>query len=221
MERISSGRDGDRGARLVFGSGAHDALRRYQWVLRVTRSSGSLYSRLLGPAWAQLAEPLHVLHGSSAVRAHGRFRVERGRHPVAALVAGLMRLPRTAAAVDTRLVITRGDDVELWSRTFDNRRLETRQYVVGDAVLAERFGAIEYRFRLEASDGSLLFHQVGAALMVGSLRMRLPAICAPAIDAREGPVSARRVAVSVRIDVPAGGRVLSYDGVIDIEESPA
>ena len=132
-----------------------------------------------------------------------------------------MRLPRTAAAVDTRLVITRGDDVELWSRTFDNRRLETRQYVVGDAVLAERFGAIEYRFRLEASDGTLLFHQVGAALMVGSLRMRLPAICAPAIDAREGPVSARRVAVSVRIDVPAGGRVLSYDGVIDIEESPA
>ena len=46
---------------------------------------------------------------------------------------------------------------EQWRRTFDDRRLDTRQYVAGNGDLAERFGLLEFRFRLAASDGSLIY----------------------------------------------------------------
>ena len=73
----------------------------------------------------------------------------------ARLLARLLRLPHAGDASDTRLVITPQGAGEWWRRTFDGRRMDTRQYQAGDGELAERLGLLELRFRLDAADGSL------------------------------------------------------------------
>lgn len=182
----------------------------------------ALYAGLLGPAWLELAEPVRAAHAcESTVRARGRLRIAHGRGHPARWLARLLRLPRANQAADTRLVITAGAAGEQWCRTFDDRRLDTRQYRAGDGDLAERFGILEFRFRLEASQGSLIFRQVEAALLCGTVRLKIPAAWAPRVDAREDPAGARRIGVHVRVALPVVGPVLTYDGTIDIEETAA
>ena len=181
-----------------------------------------LYARLLGSSWPLAAEPVRIAHASDAtIRAHGCLRVAHGRSPAARFLAWLLRLPRAGDAAKTRLVITPRADGEDWLRTFDDRRLHTRQYEAGDGELAERVGLLEFRFRLEVSQGSLLFRQVDAALMLGSLRLPLPAAWTPEIEAREEPAGARQIRIHVRVVLPALGPLLTYEGLIHIEESRA
>jgi hypothetical protein len=178
-----------------------------------------LYAQLLGASWLQLAEPVRFAHAAeSTVCASGRLRIARGRGHIARFLAALLRLPLASAAADTRLVVTSRGDVEHWSRTFEDRCLDTWQYATGDRELGERIGVIEFRFRLEASEGSLVFRQVEAAVMYGPLRLRLPAAWAPRVEAREDPAGARRIGIHVRVGLPVLGPVLTYDGIIDLEE---
>ena len=191
-------------------------------TLPIADASRALYARLLGPSWLQVAQPIRAVHSTeSTVRAHGRLRIQHGRGRAARVLAGLLRLPRAGDAAETRLVVTSHDDGERWLRTFGDRRLDTRQYEAGDRVLAERIGLLEFRFRLEASAGSLVFRQLDAALLVGSVRLRLPATWAPTVEAREDPAGARCVRVHVRVALPGLGPVLTYDGTIDIEDTGA
>jgi Domain of unknown function (DUF4166) len=133
----------------------------------------------------------------------------------------VLRLPRASHAAETRLVVTPDASGERWRRTFDGRCLDTWQYQAGEGELAERFGLLEFRFRLEASEGSVVFHQVEAALLCGPVRLRLPAMCAPVVDAREDPAGADRISLHVRVGLPALGPVLTYDGIVEIEETRA
>jgi len=178
-----------------------------------------LYARVLGPSWLQLAEPIRFAHAPEPiVCARGRLRIARGRSRVARFLAALVRLPRASTAAETRLVVTPLGDVEHWRRTFDGRCLATRQYPTGGRELGERFGVLEFRFRLEASEGSLVFRQVEAALVFGSVRVRVPEAWAPRVEAREDPAGARHIDIHVRVVLPALGPVLTYDGIIELEE---
>jgi hypothetical protein len=86
-----------------------------------------LYQRLMG--WCQLAEPLRSMHAtSSTVRARGQFRIDYGPHPVAPMLARLLRLPHPSAAADTRLAVTARAAAEQWERTFDGLRFQTLHY---------------------------------------------------------------------------------------------
>jgi hypothetical protein len=96
--------------------------------------------------------------------------------------------------------------------------LLTRQYATGDRELGERIGVLEFRFRLEASQESLVFRQVEAAVVFRSLRVRIPAPWAPRVEAREDPAGARRIGIRVRVVVPVLGPLLTYEGIIDVEE---
>ncbi len=174
----------------------------------------------MGSSWLQLSEAVRAAHVTTAmVRGSGRLRIAHGRSAAARLLVRLLRLPRASDASDTRLVITPQGTGEWWRRTFDGRRMDTRQYQTGDGELAERLGLLELRFRLDVAEGSLLYRQVGAALWFGSMRVRVPARWAPNVNAREDPAGARRIHVDVRIAAPGVGLVLAYDGVIDIEET--
>ena len=182
----------------------------------------ALYAGLLGSAWMELAEPVRAAHASgSTVRGRGRLRIAHGRGHAARWLARLLRLPRASQAADTWLVITAGAGGEQWHRTFDDRRLVTRQYPAGDGELAERFGILEFRFRLEASQGSLIFRQVEAAVVCGRVRLKIPAAWAPRVDACEDPAGARRTSVHVRVELPLVGPLLRYDGTIDFKETAA
>lgn len=178
-----------------------------------------LYARIMGSSWLQLAESVRFAHATeSTICARGRLRIARGRGHVARLLASLLRLPRASDAADTRLVVTSRGDVQHWHRTFDDRCLDTRQYSIGDHELGERFGVIEFRFCLEVSEGSLVYRQVEAAVVFGSIRVRVPAAWAPRVEAREDPAGARQIGVHVRVALPALGPLLAYDGIMDFEE---
>jgi len=182
-------------------------------------ASRALYARLLGSSWPQLADPVRVIHGADAtVRARGQLRVTHGGSQLSRLVALMLRFPRATDAADTRLVITPGADGEMWLRTFGDRRLDTRQYEAAGSELAERIGVLEFRFRLEAVAGSLLFRQREAALVLGSIRLPLPASCVPRVDAREDAAGADRVCVYVCVTCPLLGPILTYDGTVEIED---
>jgi hypothetical protein len=119
---------------------------------------------LLGSSWPQLADPVRIIHGTNAtVRARGRLRVTHGCSHLARVVARVLRLPCASDAADTRLTITPGADGETWLRSFGDRQLDTRQYEAGAGELAERIGVLEFRFRLEALEGSLLFTRDSSA----------------------------------------------------------
>jgi hypothetical protein len=179
-----------------------------------------LYARLLGDSWQQLAPAVRLAHTTgSSLSAHGQLHIDRGRNQVARTVAALMRLPRRNAAAETQLAVTSRGDSEHWHRTFDDRQLDTRQYQTGDGLLGERFGILDFRFRLTAVDGSLVFRQVDAAVVCGSLRLRLPAALAPTVEAREDPAGARGTAIHARVVLPLIGPVLTYDGTMHVEDN--
>ena len=181
-----------------------------------------LYMRLLRDSWKELAEPVRRAHTTHViVRAHGQLRVEHGRHTLARLLARMLGLPRPSPAATTRLTVTAHAGGERWERAINGRRLDSHQYASQAFELAERFGVIEFRFRLAPSDGSLVFIQREAAFVFGRVRVRIPASCAPRVEAREEPAGATRVKVDVRVALPGIGPLIMYNGVIDLEDTSA
>jgi hypothetical protein len=155
---------------------------------------------------------------TSPVHARGDLRIEYGLHPMARLLARLLRLPHPSASADTRLVVSARGDGELWERTFDGRRFATLQCRWHDD-LAERFGVLQFRFRLCVSDGSLLYVQRQAAVLCWPVRLPIPALCAPRVEAREDPAGPNRIQVEVRVLLPGIGLLISYAGIVDVEEN--
>lgn len=182
-------------------------------------SSAPLYERVIGDSWTQVAEPIRRVHASrSIVRASGRLRVEDGPHFLARVLARIIRLPRPTAAAETQLIVTAGPAGEQWQRTFNGRRVKTRQYESNACELAERFGVLEFRFRLDASGGNLLYVQREASVFLGPIRLRIPALWAPRVEAREDAEGPTRIKVAVRVVLPGVGQLIAYDGFVDIED---
>jgi hypothetical protein len=185
----------------------------------VMTANGALYVRIIGEAWSQMAEPIRRVHsGESPLRVSGRLRVEHGSHALARALARLLRLPRAAAAAETQLTVTAGPDGDQWQRAFDGRRFETRQYEAGALELAERFGVLEFRFRLDTSCGELRYVQREVAIVFGPVRWRMPAACAPRVEALESPAGPTSMRIAVRVEIPGVGQLIGYDGVVHIED---
>jgi uncharacterized protein DUF4166 len=90
----------------------------------------TLYPRLLGSAWSNVAEAVRGVHAERPVaRMRGRVRVTNGPAPLARILARMLCLPRPGDAVDTRLVVNAAAGEEQWVRTFDGRRLDTNDGV--------------------------------------------------------------------------------------------
>ena len=181
-----------------------------------------LYVRVMGDSWVQVAEPVRLAHSTRSItRARGRLRIQHGPHYLARILAQVLRLPRSDAAADTQLTVTASREGERWQRTFNGRGFTTRQYESTATELSERYGALEFRFRLHAPGGSLLYLQREAAVTVGGVRWRLPGRLAPHVEAREDPAGLNRVKVDVRVTLPWIGLLIAYDGIIEVEEARA
>jgi hypothetical protein len=181
-----------------------------------------LYARIMGDGWAQLAEPVRLVHvAQSAVRARGSLHIEHGRRFLARFLASMLRLPRPGDEVETRLVVTARAGVEHWERRFNGHRFTTHQYESNERGLAERFGVLEFRFHLEASGGALIYAQRDVALLIPFVGLRIPATFAPRVEAREEPAGPRHIRVGVRVTVPGAGLLIAYDGILDVGDTPA
>jgi Domain of unknown function (DUF4166) len=182
--------------------------------------SAPLYVRVLEGSWTRIAEPVRLAHQTHSVtRGHGRLRVEHGRHLAARVLARVLRLPPPSASADTCLSVFARGGVEYWCRSIEGWRFDSRQYQSNASELAERFGVLELRFRLEENGGDLLFVQHRAAFVLGPLRLPIPAWCAPSVKARERPSGPAAIGASVRISLPVIGLLIAYDGTIEIEET--
>lgn len=170
-----------------------------------------LYPRLLGADWPLLAEAIRRAHTlRSAAQGRGRFRIERGHSLLAQTFGWLLRLPDASSDAEAEVTVTPEAGGERWVRHFGTRRIVTHQYEAAPQVFAERFGIIEFRFGLEVAHGNLIFHQRGVTL----LHLPLPTSLAPRIEATE-TMCAEGMEVLVRIVLPLGGLLLSYQGIVE------
>ena len=183
-----------------------------------TERPTALCRRLLGPAWLQLHPAIRRLHLADGA-VIGRFEFRHGHGLGARLTRWALRLSSSETALDARLTIVRDAESERWVRAFDPRVLVTIQRGLPDARLAERFGALEFRFHLRVIDGALTYVPAGVALTVGRLRVSLPRWIAPRVEAREAGVNERGVHVQVRISAPGIGLLMSYAGRVEVERS--
>jgi hypothetical protein len=108
---------------------------------------------------------------------------------------------------------------ERWHRVFGGRPLVTHQSEAPGGLLAERLGILEFRFRLVAQNGALLFRQEALALRLGALRVPLPDCISPIVAAREGPVvesdgAGDVTSVDVRVTTPSGALLFAYRGTV-------
>jgi hypothetical protein len=170
-----------------------------------------VYETLLGESWYTLHPAIRTFHEPSARvrRAGGKFRIHAAASIAARGVARLARMPPPADTVDVSVVVTTEPSGECWRRKFGAWPLESVQRIAGDLV-AERFGAIEVRFRLEAADGALWYRFAGAALRLGILALPLPLLA----TASERAVGDSAIAVSVDVAMKAIGRIVAYEGTL-------
>lgn len=182
-----------------------------------TNSQNPLYKRLLGDAWARLDRPVREFHERAEVwRGAGLFTVTHGASPLARLMVRALRLPPAGDDVPVRLTVTQRPEGENWRREFAGQLFITNQREQSGGFLAEDFGPSEVWYRLEVSDGALLYRQVKSRLRMGPLRVPALARMFPRISGRESAAPGERgVRVSVNVNVPLIGLLVSYQGWIE------
>jgi hypothetical protein len=136
-------------------------------------------------------------------------------------VARLLRLPAAGSTIPLALLIDRTGGCETWLRTFASRRhLVTQQSVRPDGRIEERVGPARLVLEASAVDGALVVRQVGLAVRLGVVWVRVPARFALQATARAAPARDGGVAVCVRITFPGGALVGSYAGIVALGTRP-
>jgi hypothetical protein len=183
----------------------------------------TLYEHLIGPAWDGLPGSIRRVHlAADGLQAAGVFRVEHGASRAARALARLCRLPPAGEAVPLRLSVVREARGERWTRRFGPHALVTSQRGLAGGLLGERFGPLEFRFRLSAAASALRYDHLATRLCAGPLGVPLPGWLAPRITAREDATPAPdRTRVRVGISLPLVGLLLAYEGELTVEAPAA
>ena len=162
-------------------------------------------------------------HASTAdVCGSGILEVRQARRWYGRLIARMLRLPRTSGATRVTLTIHReragtSEIVEYWSRRFDGQAMDSIQTASAQHVV-EQIGRLELRFAISVASRRLCFEQVGTSIRVGPRRLPVPTVIAPRVHASVGG-DEEHLDVSVRIDAPLLGTVLSYAGKLRPESA--
>ncbi|WP_407519329.1 SDR family oxidoreductase [Methylobacterium oryzisoli] len=179
---------------------------------------GPLFARVLGPAFAEMPEPLRAVHGrGGALTLRGRATVTRGTHPLARLAARLVGFPPAGADVPVTVTIAPDRDGEIWTRRFGERAFRSRLHFAGPGRVCERFGPLAIRLAVPADRDGLTLAVEGWRL--GPLP--LPRALAPASEARESVDAAGRFRFDVPVRLPLAGLVVHYRGWLVPEAAPA
>jgi len=175
----------------------------------------SLYEEVLGPRWSGLPSTVRRLHEPGCAR--GLFTIRRGSGPLSALLGWISRFPAAGEQVPTRLVVRQEGALQHWERSFGNHSLATVQRAREGGLIGEQLGPVECVFQLRSVEGGLAYEQIGAWLRVGPLRLPMPRVLAPRIEA-----TATETPEGMRVHVTMGsawaGWLLTYEGLVRPEE---
>lgn len=165
-----------------------------------------LYRRIMGERFDALPPAVKALH--SVLRdggASGRAIVTRGKHPLARLVATVMRFPPTGGH-NLHVSFEERDGVERWTRAFSGQ-LFTSHLSQQGPQLVERFGPLRFRFDLPSDQDGLRMEMRGWSC----LGVPLPRALAPRSKAREWAEDGA-FRFDVAIALPFIGSVVCYRG---------
>lgn len=105
-----------------------------------------LYQRTLGDAWDRLSSQIRQLHSVAGESSFvGECSVERGRHPLAWLIATLIGFPDSGATQKISVRLVEEVDGERWIRQIGKRRFSSVQNPGRGAhqwLIRERFGPV-------------------------------------------------------------------------------
>jgi hypothetical protein len=189
--------------------------------LRETRVPDMLYPRLFGVAWSEIDTALQRMHcNCEPVQAAGVFRISHGTSLGAKLLLLFLRLPPPSAAAQVKLIVRPVGESETWLRLFDGKPVATVQRESVSGLLAERFGPIEFRFRLSFADHTIHYRQAGVILRLPFYpEIPLPRWASPHVSAWEtagaGEMETR---ILVEVSAPLAGLLFSYEGKLRREQ---
>lgn len=170
-----------------------------------------LYQRILGEAWATRPPEWRAMHDvTHSMTASGKANVQRGRNPLARLVAFIMGFPPANDLVDVRVRFDVKNGVEKWTRDFGGKRFSSTQEEGKGArahLAIERFGPMAFAMALETQGSRVRLVPRGWR----SLGIPLPQFLGPRVTAHED-VKAGRFVFFVRIAHPLCGLIVQYDG---------
>lgn len=180
---------------------------------RAPERAVSLYERVLGQSWAQLAPEIRQLHSVTSVSSFaGRCTVDRGRNPLAWLIATLIGFPKEGAEQKICVQLTAEGGGERWVRlcggkTFSSVQMPGRGR--SEWLVRERFGPISVDMALVV-DGQTLHYVVRRWALLG---ISMPLFFGPrstAVEsAKEGQFS-----FDVAISHPFTGLIVRYRGLL-------
>lgn len=165
-----------------------------------------LYRRVMGEAFDALPRPvreMHTVFGDAG--ASGTAMVERGRSPLARLVAAVMRFPPEGEHA-LHVAFEESDGIERWTRDFGGRRFSSELSQRGRS-LTERFGPMRFYFDLPP-DGLGLTMVMRRWSVFG---IPMPLFLAPKSEAREWAED-EYFCFDVPIALPLIGKVVHYRG---------
>ena len=176
----------------------------------------ALFRRLLGATvFDRLPEPLRRLHlrrGTAQWR--GEVEVIRGRSPLARLCAWATRLPPTGVGPIMVEIVAGDDGRERWTRHVAGHAMRSRLRAA-DALLDERLGLVDFRFRLDSRDADIVWTVQGVRVF-GLLP--LPASWFSQVRARESADGAR-YRFEVVAALPLAGPLVEYRGWLKVDET--
>jgi Domain of unknown function (DUF4166)/Saccharopine dehydrogenase NADP binding domain len=129
---------------------------------RCSTTAQPLYRQRLGQAWQQLPLPLQQLHTVDAVGSTfaGYCSVERGRSPLAWIVAKSIGFPRAGDELPVSVRLVAEGDSERWSRRIGGSAFSSVQSAGrgrADGLVRERFGAVAVDMALVVEPGRLVY----------------------------------------------------------------
>jgi len=181
-----------------------------------------LYPRLFGVAWSEIDTALQRMHcNCEPVHAAGVFRISHGTSLGAKLLLLFLRLPPPNAAAQVELIVRPLGESETWLRLFDGKPVATVQRECVSGLLAERFGPIEFRFRLSFADHTIHYRQVGVSLRLPFFpEIPLPRWASPHVSAWEtAGASGMETRILVEVSAPLAGLLFSYKGKLRREQA--
>jgi hypothetical protein len=178
----------------------------------MSESTHSVYRQVLGHDFHLLASELQRFHSMQGqVELSGRFTVKGPHSAAGRVMSAMFALPKTTAETPFKFELDAGAAQETWRRHFPGRLMVSKMRV-GAGVLVERFGPINFHFRLQADQGQLNM----LLQSVTVFGIRAPKFMTPTVMAQETGAQGK-LHFSVSAHLPLVGLLAEYRGYLDIE----